>query len=334
MADDNETVVEPRALDINSATQAITGILDRQEAIPEEPEVEELEAEAEDFDEEGEYDAETEDLPDDEEDSELAESDYDEPEEEVQDQPRTFSVKANGEMLEVTEEELIKGYARQQDYTRSKQQVAETQRQYESQLAEMQRERERMAQTLDALEANRNDPVPPDEALRDLDPTEYLLQKEAYEEAQKSQERFRAERQRLAEQQDAEYQQRLKEMLVDENRKLVEKVPDWSDQEKRQTETRQMMAYAKDALGYTEEELGQIFDSRLIHALHKLWKYEEAAKPNSKARRKVKKAPKVVKSGARQPANQEPRRMQQARKRLKQSGSVKDAAALLYQTLE
>jgi hypothetical protein len=334
MADDNDAVVESRALDINSAAQAITGILDRQEATPEKPEVEQFEADAEDFDEEGEYDADAEDLSDDEEDSELAESDYDEPDDEVQDQPRKYTVKANGETMEVTEEELIKGYARQQDYTRSKQQVAETQRQYESQLAEVQRERDRMARALDVMEANQTKLEPPSEELRDLDPMEYLLQKEQYEESRRTQGRIQAERKRLADQQQAEYQQRLQEMLIDENRKLVEKVPDWGDQDKRQAETRKMMAYAEDALGYTEEELKQIFDSRLIYALHKLWKYEEANKPDSKARRKVKKAPKVVKSGARQPANQEPRRMQEARRRLKKSGSVKDAAALLYQTLE
>ena len=155
-----------------------------------------------------------------------------------------------------------------------------------------------------------------------------------YEQRLAQAETVQAERQRLVQQATAEQEQMLKQMLEVENQKIVEKVPSWGNAETRQDETRKMMDYAIKEFGYTGDELQQIYDSRLIHALHKLWKYEEAAKPNSTARQKVKKAPTVVRSGARQPANAEKKPVRDARRRLKKSGSVKDAAALLYQTLE
>ncbi len=338
MADDNESVVEqPRSFDIADATQAITGILDRGDTTTEEPavELENSEDTAEEFDEEGEIDAAPEDPDfDDEQDSELAGSDDEEPEEEVQVQPQKYTVKAAGETFEVTEEELIRGYQRQQDYTRSKQQVAEAAKQYEQQLAEIRNERERTAQTLDALQANLVEPQKPDQDLLELDPMEYVRQKEVYEQRLAQAETVQAERTRLVQQATAEQEQMLKQMLEVENQKIVEKVPSWGNAETRQDETRKMMDYAIKEFGYTGDELQQIYDSRLIHALHKLWKYEEATKPNSKARQKVKKAPKVVRSGARQPAKAEKKPVRDARRRLKKSGSVKDAAALLYQTLE
>jgi hypothetical protein len=38
---------------------------------------------------------------------------------------RTYRVKVNGEEIEVTEDELLNGYSRQQDYTRKSQELAE-----------------------------------------------------------------------------------------------------------------------------------------------------------------------------------------------------------------
>ena len=75
-----------------------------------------------------------------------------------------------------------------------------------------------------------------------------------------------------------------------------------------------MMDYAQKKDGYTADELSQIYDSRLVDALQRLWRYEQTASPKSTARRKVA-APKTVKSGARRPSKQETQQMQKARRR-------------------
>jgi hypothetical protein len=163
---------------------------------------------------------------------------------------------------------------------------------------------------------------------------EYLLQKEKYDSHQNRLRQAAAEREHMSQRQRAEHEKSLQEMLEAENRKLIERVPAWSNEEVRAADTKKMLTYAQSELGYTADELAQIYDSRLVDALQRLWRYERTAGPNSAARQKLKKAPKVVKSGARRPSKQEPQPMQDARRRLKKSGSVRDAADLLYHTLE
>jgi hypothetical protein len=56
-----------------------------------------------------------------------------EPEEE--EQPQVYTVKVDGKEIEVTLDELQKGYSRTQDYTRKTQQIAETRKQVEAEAA-------------------------------------------------------------------------------------------------------------------------------------------------------------------------------------------------------
>ncbi len=323
-------------LDINGATEAIAEILNRENNDTLEQQ-EQQEALSEDAGlEEGEFeDAETDDLADDEtEESELADQYEEDVEEDAPIEPRKYTVKAAGETVEVSEAELISGYQRQADYTRSKQEISETRKKLEAELQGATAERQRMQQTLQTVQAQlqSQEVKPPDEELRDLDPTEYLLQKDAYDRHQMKLRAVAGEQKRIADQQQQQYQQALSEMREKENAALLDRIPEWQDNNKRETDTKQMMAYAKDALGYSEDELMQIYDSRLVLALQKLWKYESQAAPDSKARKKVQKAQKVVKSGQRQSRKATPKRVQDARRRLKQSGSVKDLAAVLLQT--
>jgi hypothetical protein len=287
-------------LDINGATQALTEILNRENDTSEqqEPQQEALEEDA--GLEEGEFDdADPEDLYDDE-DSELADQYDDDGEDDAPIEPRKYTVKAAGETFEVSEDELISGYQRQADYTRSKQEISETRKKLESELQGAQAERQRMSRVLQTVQAQlqSQDVKPPDEELRDLDPTEYLLQKDAYDRHQMKLRAIAGEQKRIADQQQQQYQQALSEMREKENAALLDRIPEWQDNSKRETDTKQMMAYARDKLGYSEDELMQIYDSRLVLALQKLWKYESQAAPDSKARKKVSQAQRVVRNRA------------------------------------
>lgn len=319
-------------LDIEGATTALTEILTRDNGNSEqqEPQQEVLEEDA-GLDESEYLDAETDDLAGDEaEESELADLDDEDYEQEAPIEPRRYQVKAAGETHEVTEEELISGYQRQADYTKGKQELSETRKQLDSELQAAQAERQRMKQTLDAVQAQlQTAGVPaPDEELREIDPTEYLLQKDAYEKHLQKVRAVAVERKRIADQEQQQYEQALEEMRQREEVSLLEKIPEWNDNQKRAEDITGMMSYAQSSLGYTKEELEQIFDSRLVLALQKLYKYESAAAPDSKARKKVSQA-RTIKSGQRQSRKQPPKRVQQARKRLKQSGHVNDLASFL-----
>lgn len=320
-------------LDVNGAASAISDLLARETDNPEteeQPTGPEEGLEASEFVEDVDT---TEDPPEIEEDLELAESDDVDLAEEETEEPQKFTVKAAGETHEVTLSELIGGYQRQSDYTKGKQELAESKRLLTEELLQAQQERQRMKTSLDAMAAQlkTSEVQPPDPGLRDIDPQEYLLQRDEWDQHQRKIRAVQTEQKRISDEQNKAHQNALSEMAARENALLLEKIPEWQDNKKREEDTKSMMTYASQTLGYTEEELHQIYDSRLVLALQKLWKYEAAAAPDSKARKKVQKAPKVVKSGQRQSRKQAPKQVQDARRRLKQSGSVNDLAAVLLQ---
>ena len=67
-------------------------------------------------------------------------------ESEEQDQPTHFTVKVDGKEVEVTLDELQKGYSRTQDYTRKTQQIAEIRKQVEVETEAVRAERAEYAQ--------------------------------------------------------------------------------------------------------------------------------------------------------------------------------------------
>ena len=109
--------------DIDKATDVVLSQLS-----PEEEQVEEVEEESVDATE---LDTESEDeiIEDNETEEEV---DDDDAEQELDDQveleedtePQAFTVKVDGKELEVTEDELIKGYSRNSDYTRKTQEIS------------------------------------------------------------------------------------------------------------------------------------------------------------------------------------------------------------------
>ena len=63
---------------------------------------------------------------------EEAEEESEEPEEEEQPEEELYTVRVDGEDVEVTLDELSKGYSRQQDYTKKTQEIAEYRKHYEN----------------------------------------------------------------------------------------------------------------------------------------------------------------------------------------------------------
>ena len=155
MADTNDPLpVVPGS--ITEAHNALLGLMEPEEETPETEEsaptedVEESTEETQDEPlEEDVLEEETEEES--EEESEEEELDEDEAEEE----PDVYAVKVDGEELEVSLDELVKGYSRQSDYTRKTQELAsqrdemtQLQKQWASEISQAQAERQ---QYIDAL---------------------------------------------------------------------------------------------------------------------------------------------------------------------------------------
>jgi hypothetical protein len=122
-----------------------------------------------------------------------------------------------------------------------------------------------------------------------------------------------------------EEQTKLK-YIVDEGRKfIVEKMPEWKDEAKWNAARGQLREYGK-KIGYTDEELAVAYDPRAILVLEKARRYDALQSNSPKPTQKA--SPKPLKQGT---TAQSPRRendLVKVKQRLKSSGHVDDAAAL------
>lgn len=251
-------------------------------------------------------------------------------------QEQTFRVKVAGEELQVPLSELLNGYSRQADYTRKSMAVAQARKEIESRAAELEGERAQMIQFLEGQVRlmQQQQPQQPDwERLRREDPIEYAAQ---WAEFQQRQQHQQAMQQRLqteqAKAQQAE-QARLQQTLVDENDRLVESVPEWRDEKRASAEKAGMAEFAK-GLGFTEQELNSIYDHRTVLVLRAAYLYDQLQRrrPQLQAEAKQRRvSAKVAPAGS--AVRQEVGTTQKAVKRLAQTGSVKDAAAVFARFL-
>ena len=202
---------------------------DRQEeAVIEEVE-ESVEPEVEDFEEQDEELVDEEELEyDDEEDGE-EETEV----EELEEQP-VYRVTVDGDEIEVTQDELINGYSRQQDYTRKTQELANQRKTIEQQAQELQQRDAIYAQLLPKMEAQlKGDLVdePDWNTLYEDDPIAYVREKQLWDDKVKKLESVNAEQQRLQQENFVQQQQQVEQLVQYSQEKLLEIIPEWKKPE-------------------------------------------------------------------------------------------------------
>ena len=314
------------SITVNQAAQSFASMLDSQEGVDTgaeaQPEEEQSESESEEV--EG---AE----PQDEalESSEEVEGDEEESEEEA---PRDekFVVKVDGKEIEVPKEELIRGYQREADYTRKTQKLAEDRKLVESEFQQVRAEREYTSQLLGQLQQKLQEYEPPEPDWNRLeveDPTEYARQWTSHQRRQQQKYAIQAEELRIAQLQNADAQKHIHATLAAETARLKEKIPEWNSPEKAKAEGKALLEYGQ-VLGFSEQELNTITDSRALLALHKAWKYDQMMSKRPEFQAKIKKAPKMVSPGSAGSVSSKSSDINNAKKRLAQTGSVRDAASL------
>jgi len=316
------------SISVNEAAQNFASLLDAQEGVDTGAEAQE---EVEEQSETEPQEEATDELQDEseEESEESVEGEEEEAEEEA---PRDekFTVKVDGKEFEVTKDELVRGYQREADYTRKTQKLAEERRQVESEFEQVRAEREQYAQVLGQLQQKLQEfsPAEPDwDKLEAEDPVEYARQWTHYQRRQQQQQAIIQEQARLTALQQAEQEKQIRAVLAEEVVKLKDAIPDWKDSEKAKKERSDLLEYGK-KLGFNETELNGITDSRAVVALYKAWKFDQLMSKKPEMTAKIKKAPKLVAPGSAGSMNSKTQSQNTAKKRLAQSGSVKDAAAL------
>lgn len=259
---------------------------------------------------------------------EESESDETEESEEEEEQPAVYHVKVDGEEIEVTLDELQKGYSRTQDYTRKTQALAEQRKEAEAELSQVRQERAYYAQMLGALEQQlaQADQQPDWDRLYQENPNEWVRQRELWRDKQDKLSAVKAEQERLTATAQQEAAKVKQEQLKLEAQKLMDAIPEWKDSKKAAVERAKLMDAAK-AVGYADSELEQIMDHRAVVLLRKAALYDELMGKKSTIKPVPSKGPKTSKPGSAgsQPTKQS--EAKQAQSRLAKTGSMKDAAA-------
>ena len=310
------------SVSVNEAASAFLSLMDSPtEEAQAQPEVDQQESE------EVEYSAE--DGSEDYTDENAEETEYQE--EETQ-EPQRFKVKVDNEEVEVTLEELQQGYSRTKDYTKKTQALAETRKAVEAERArieEAKQLRDTYAQRLEVIEKLLAQDQGEENLaeLRDSDPIGYAIKIAERSEKEKQLQAVRAEKQKIAQQQESDRQQALQSHLQQEAVKLREMIPEFRDEAKAEIARKDIRTYAK-SVGFSDEELSQVYDSRAVKTLYNAMMYEKLMKGKTDAVKKVQSAPKVLKAGNGGQVNAENDATKRQMQKLKQTGKKSDAAKL------
>lgn len=259
---------------------------------------------------------------------------YEEPEEEP---TPTYRVKVGKEEVEVPLEELLKGYSRTADYTKKTQELAENRKVVEAERAKIQeasRLRDQYAERLSVIEQmlNQTEKAEDLSVLKETDPIGYAVKVAEQAEREKQLAAVRAERQRLAQQQQSEQQERLQAHLASEAAKLREAIPEMSDEIKGDVVKREIRDFAK-SIGFSDQELAAVYDSRAVLTLYKAMQYDKLMKGKPEVTKKVNQAPKMLKPGTSTPEARETDQVKKMRQQLRKSGNKNDAARLFERFL-
>jgi len=271
------------------------------------------------------------DAADNETDAEQSELDEDT---EEQEQPQVFSVKIDGKEVDVTLDELQKGYSRTQDYTRKTQQIAEVRKQTDAELQAVRAERGQYAQLLSALEAQVQQVAQPNidwDRLYQEDPIEWVRQREVMRDNQDRAAAIQSEKQRLTQLSQQEQAQFMQQKLQQEQESLLAAIPDWRDAKKAQAEKALLVEFGQ-KIGFTPDELKSVVDHRAVLMLRKAALYDQMMSKRGNIKPVTNNGPRPAKPGAAGRISNTTEAVR-AKQRLAKTGRIDDAADAIYKLL-
>lgn len=265
-------------------------------------------------------------------------TDGDEDAEEAPQRSQTFRVKVDGEEVEVPLEELLKGYSRTADYTRKTQAISQIRKEAEAEAASAREERQRYAQTLQVLSQQLQQMQPPEidwDKLYQENPVEWMRQRELARTRQEQMAWVQSQQQALQQRQQIEEQEAQAKTLESERAKLLDALPEWREPEKARAEKAKIVEFATGKLGFTVDEISDLYDARAVLALRKAMLYDELQAKREQMRPTIRQKAKPMKGGAASsPQSTKVRTSKDALSRLAKSGSTRDAAAVFEQFID
>ena len=314
MSDTQNTTPEGSGeLTVEGAANAFLGLMGGEEGSEQEQPEQQLEA--------NESDAESDDYE-----SEVEQED----DGEEQEQP-TYRVKASGEEREVTLDELIKSYQLGTDYTKKSQAVAEERKAVEAErqaVQEAKQMRDTYAQRLEMIEQMLQPQQEENlEYLKETDPIGYSVKVAEMVQREKQLASVQAERYRINQQQEQDRQAQMQHVVAEEMQKLSAAIPEFTDPAKGEAIRNDIRTFGKQ-LGFSDNELAAVYDSRAVLTLYKAMQYDKLVASKPAITKKVNEAPKAIKSGVSKPRDSNAEETRKLKARAKASGSIRDAASV------
>jgi hypothetical protein len=257
------------------------------------------------------------------------------------DQP-LYTIKADGEESVVSLNELVSGYQRQQTYTQRQQELAEERKTLDVQLQNVPAQQAAMQQTYqqyqEVLQQLRgqmeaaNAPADLDwDTLERENPIQWLKLKELERQRGAELQAVTAEQSRMHQMQQQENARKLEAHLAVERGKVLDRIPEWADGEVQAGEQRRLLEFGK-AIGFSDKELDQLYDSRAVVVLRDAMRYNELTNGDRITEAKSKIG--SVKGGSQVTARHtRSRKAKEKRAKLKSTGKVDDAAAIFAEIL-
>jgi hypothetical protein len=254
-----------------------------------------------------------------------------------EEEPPRYRVKVDNEEMEVTLDELLKGYSRTSDYTKKTQTLAEQRKAVEAErtrIEEAAKLRDQYAQRLQLVEQMLTSQ--PEENLAELketDPIGYAVKVAERAERDKQLAAIRQERQVLALKQQAEQQERLRNYVTSEADKLKSVIPEMADEAKGAVIRKEIKDFAK-SIGFSEQELAQVYDHRAVVTLYNAMQWQKLQQQKVSTSKKVAEAPKMLKPGTTgKQSTAEQDAVKKLQQRLAKTGDRRDAARLFEKFL-
>lgn len=343
--------VNPMGTSVQDAADQLAGLLD---GMPEEAEetVEETEAEettdeveedTEEVDESEESKVEDEEAEPEESEEETFETVADlaealELDEDEFSQSIKTKVKVGGEEREVTLAELKAGYQMESDYRRKTAELSEQRKAFETERDEYQQSFKQQAMqqaaVLNGVEQMLMSEMNSDEMakLRQENESAWVAKRLEFQDRYQKLNQLRQEAANHYNQQMQQFQEQQQQELQEYRAKEMEALQSKLTLD---DSARKAITDAAIDIGLSKEEVMQITDHRLIVGLHELAKLREQAKSAETVTKKVRKLPKLQKPGkARSSKQQRSDRELAMRNKLRASGKVEDAAAILAMRME
>ncbi len=336
MADNYANPLKGAETDISKATKTITGLLNSNsiEVKKDEPQKEQQDS-PEPTKEES---PQVEDQPQEQEIKE--EESNDETSEEVSQQEQIetqekqdsteeelYKVKVAGQEFDVTLDELRNGYSRDADYRRKTEELSYEKKQF---MSESEKQRQDYSSKLNEL--NQLMSVAQQQLQTEINSADLeKLYEEDPTEAARIEHRLRRKQEKLNSamaKTQSEQQKQFDSFLQEQQKKLVVKMPEFSNPEKA-SQLKSSMKTTLNSYGFNDQEIAQVYDHRIVMLVNDAMKFRNMQKAKPNIAKKISKPGKVFSSGVKQSkADINLKARKEKLSRLKKTGSVKDATSI------